>query len=323
MRRFLLRRLAQAALTVLLVATVAFALIHLAPGDPFSATLEQTTVSDEIRERWRAAYGFDRPLHEQYVRYLANTLRGDFGYSFSLHRPVASALASAIPNTLLLMGVAVMGSFALGIAVGVIQAVRRGSMTDRVLAGGSLFFYSMPEFWLGLMMLLIFAHWIPIFPPGGVIDPVMHDYLGVWGQLGDRLAHLALPALTLMLVSGAVVARYQRSAVLDVVHQDFVRTARAKGVSERAVIAHHVLRNALLPVITIFGLAFPALLGGAVFVEKVFAWPGMGLLAVNAIATRDYPLVVATVVIAGVMVSLGSMLADVLYAAADPRLRSG
>ena len=306
---------------VLLVATITFVLIHLAPGDPFTATLESPAVSESVRAQWRAAYGLDRPLHEQYLLYIRNGLRGDFGYSHSLHRPVSEALGTAVPNTLLLMSVALAASFLLGVALGILQAARQGTAVDRALSAGSLFFYSMPDFWLALMALLVFAYWIPIFPVGGIVDPVLHDYLGFWGRVGDRLHHLVLPALTLTLLAAAGIARYQRSAMLDVIGQDYVRTARAKGVGPRAVILRHALRNALLPVITLLGLAFPVLLGGAVFVEKVFAWPGLGLLAVNAIATRDYPLVLAAAVIGGVMVTLGSLIADILYAVADPRLR--
>lgn len=321
MTGYVVRRLAQAGLIVFLVASISFVLIHLAPGDPFAASMEHPGITDEVRARWSAAYGFDRPLYEQYWRYLSNMTRGDFGYSFSTHRPVGSALRAAIPNTLLLMLVAIVASFAVGIAVGVVQAVARGRTADHTLRAGSLFFYSMPDFWLALVILLLFAYRIPLFPVGGMIDPVMYDYLSGWGKLLDRLHHLVLPALTLTLLTTAAIARYQRAAMLDILHSDFVRTALAKGSSRSRIVLHHALRNALLPVITIFGLAFPALLGGAVFIEKVFAWPGMGLLAVNAIATRDYPLITATVVIGGAMVAAGNLLADLLYAVADPRLR--
>lgn len=318
---FVLRRAGQAVLTVLFVMTLSFLLIRLAPGDPFSASLENPAVSEAVRQRWRAAAGLDRPLGEQYLRYIANAARGDFGPSFSKGRSVRAELADAIPNTLLLMAVALCASFAIGIALGVYQAARRDTVADRALGAGSLFFYSMPDFWLALMLLLLLGYEARLFPIGGLVDATIHDYLGFWGRLGDRLRHLVLPALTLTLLSAAAIARYQRAAVLDVATQDFVRTARAKGLSERQIVLQHVLRNALLPVITILGLSFPALLGGAVFIEKVFAWPGMGLLAVEAIATRDYYLVTATVVIGGTLVAMGSLLADILYAAVDPRLR--
>jgi peptide/nickel transport system permease protein len=186
----------------------------------------------------------------------------------------------------------------------------------------TLFFFSIPEFWLALMVLLVFTYWLPLFPSSGMTSPSF-DYatFGLLGKLGDRLRHLVLPTGTLALVISAVIARYQRAALLDVVHDDYIRTARAKGVAERTILARHALRNALLPVITLFGLAFPALVGGAVFVENVFGWPGMGSLTVSAINNRDYHLVTGSVIVASTMVVLGNLLADLLYAAADPRLR--
>jgi peptide/nickel transport system permease protein len=244
------------------------------------------------------------------------------GYSHSMHRYVGDVIAEVLPRTLLLMGVALVASFLLGIAVGVLQAVRRGSWVDRSASSVLLFFYSIPDFWLALMALLAFAYWIPIFPTGGMIDQVMHDYLSLGGRVRDVLAHLVLPSLTLALLSAAGIARYQRAALLDVLPQDFVRTARAKGLAERTVVLKHALRNALLPVITLLGLSLPALVGGTFFIEKVFSWPGMGYLAANAIAARDYDLVSGTVIVGGIVVALGSLVADLLYAAADPRLRA-
>jgi peptide/nickel transport system permease protein len=266
-------------------------------------------------------YGLDRPVGEQYCRYLANVLHGDFGFSFPHRRAVSAVLADAIPNTLLLMGVAIVLSFLLGITVGIVQARRRGRPLDWGLGLGSLFFYSMPDFWLALMMLLVFAYWLRLFPVTGMFDPIMYPYLGFWGRTTDRLWHLVLPATTLALLSAAQVAYHQRGAVLEVARQDFVRTAHAKGLSERRVVLHHILRNALLPVITLFGLALPALLGGSVFVEKIFSWPGMGMITVDAIGTRDYPLLTAAVIVASIMVVAGSLIADLLYAMADPRIR--
>jgi peptide/nickel transport system permease protein len=248
-------------------------------------------------------------------------VRGDLGYSTSQRRPVGAVLATALPNTLLLMMVALGASFAMGIAIGVFQAVRRGTGPDRLLGGATLFFYSMPDFWLALMMMLTFAYWIPLFPVTGMVDAVMYPYWPFWRRFLDRAHHLVLPALTLTLLTAAVIARYQRAAMLDVAHDDYVRTARAKGLAERVIVRRHALRNALLPIITLFGLAFPALLGGTVFVERIFSWPGMGFLTFTAIMTRDYHLVTGSVIVGSVMVVVGSLLADVLYAAADPRLR--
>ena len=322
MRAFLVRRLVQAGVIVVLVTSLTFFLIHAAPGDPFASAFENPFATEAQRERLREQFGLDRPLGEQYVRYIANVARGELGYSFSLRRPVSEAIGAFLPNTLLLMGVSLTASFALGVALGVLQAVRRGRVTDRALGAASLFFYSLPDFWFALMAILLFSYRLRMFPVGGIVDPVLHQYLGFWASVGDRLIHLVLPATTLTLLSAAAIARYQRSAMLDVVHLEFVRTARAKGLRDRAVILRHALRNALLPTVTLIGLAFPALLGGAVFIEKIFSWPGMGQMAVNAVSTRDYPLVTASVIIGAAMVAAGSLLADLLSAAIDPRLRA-
>jgi peptide/nickel transport system permease protein len=320
--RFLGRRLAQAAVIVAFVATISFALIHLAPGDPFSAVMDNPTVSETVRLTLRAQYGFDRPLPEQFARYVGRLAHGDLGWSFSHDRTVLEVLGSALPNTLLLMGVALVGSFALGILIALIQVARRGTATDHILSGVTLLLLSMPDFWLAILALLAFTYWLPVFPVGGAVDPVMHEYMGFGARVLDRLRHLILPAATLTVLAAGAVARYQRSALLDVLPADYIRTARLKGLTEREILRRHALRNALLPIITLIGLSFPALLTGAFFIEKIFAWPGMGLAVVNAIGTRDYPLVVGGVIIGSIMVTLGSLLADLLYAWADPRVRN-
>jgi peptide/nickel transport system permease protein len=312
----------QAAAIVAIVATITFALIHLAPGDPFSAVMDNPNVSEHVRATLRAQYGLDRPLPEQFVRYVGQLAQGELGWSFSHDQPVREVLARALPNTLLLMTIALVGSFALGILIALIQVARRGSVTDHALSGISLFFFSMPDFWLAILALLTFTYWLPLFPVGGAIDPVMHDYMGLGGRIVDRLRHLVLPALTLTVLAAPGVARYQRAALLDVLPADYIRTARLKGLTEREILRRHALRNALLPIISLVGLSFPALLTGAFFIEKIFAWPGMGLAVVNAIGTRDYPLVIGGVIIGSIMVTLGSILADLLYAWADPRLRA-
>ena len=292
---------------------------------PFVSTVRCFTVSmagSLLSGRGPCFFGFDRPMPEQFIRYVNALAHGELGWSFSHEQPVLEVLGSALPNTLLLMGVALVGSFALGILIALIQVARRGSIIDHTLSGISLFFYSMPDFWLAILTLLAFTYWLPIFPVGGTVDPVMHEYMGLGRRLVDRLSHLALPALTLTLLASAVVARYQRAALLDVLPADYIRTARLKGLTEREILRRHVLRNALLPIISLVGLSFPALLTGAFFVEKIFSWPGMGYAVITAIGTRDYPLVVGGVIIGSIMVTLGSLLSDLLYAWADPRLRS-
>lgn len=319
MRRFLAARLLQSAIVVAVVTTIVFFLVHLAPGDPFS--YESARMTPAVRAALRHRFGYDRPLAEQYVRYVSSVATGHLGWSQSRQEPVARAIADALPRTLLLVGLSIVCSFVVGIALGVAQAARRGSWFDRLTSGALLVFYSVPDFWLALMLLLALAYWVPIFPAGGMIDVVMHDYLGFWGALWDRVVHLVLPVLALTLLTSAAVARYQRAAMLEVLPHEFVRVARAKGLDERRVVWHHALRNALLPVITLLGLWLPAIVGGSVFIEKIFAWPGMGLLTVDAIAARDYDVVTASVIVGGAMVAIGSLLADLLYAVADPRLR--
>ena len=321
MAAFLARRLLQGIIVVALVATIVFALIHSAPGDPFSAALENPSITEDIRETWRKAYGLDRPITEQYARYVASVFRGDLGFSFSLQRPVLDVISDAMPNTLLLMGAGLLGGFALGIATAVAQVRRFGKRTDRILGSISLTLFSVPDFWLALLMLVAFAYWIPVFPIGGATDPVMYSSLSTAGRIVDRLLHLVLPALTLTLLYFPLIARYQRAALLDVMPADYITSARARGVTESSIVARHALRNGLLPIVTLVGIAFPALLTGAVFIEKVFSWPGMGLVIVNSIGSRDYPLLMAAVLMASVFVVAGSLVADILYRWLDPRLR--
>ncbi len=314
-------RVGQAIVVLWVVATLAFVLIHAAPGDPFG--FDAPSVSPAVRAHWRELYGLDEPLATQYVVWLRNLARGDLGYSWSLHEPVSDALADALPRTLYLMGTAVFASFLLGIGLALFQVRRLGTRRARWAGTVALFFYSLPDFWLALVLLLAFAYWWPILPAGYPVDMITHAYMPFWRAVGDRLSHLVLPALTLTLLTTAGVARFQRQELLDVLPLDFVRTARAKGLDERTVIRRHVLRNALMPTITLVGLAIPALLGGAVFVEKIYAWQGMGWLTVTAIGNRDYQLVLGGVLVGTVMVVLGNLVADLAYLVADPRLRVG
>lgn len=320
MTAWLVRRLGAAIAIVFAVVTLTFFLLHLAHGSPFIPPAGQD-VDPAVAERLCRQYGCDRPLAVQYVKYLTAVLHGELGESFGLHRPAADALADAMPNTVLLAATALLIDFALGLALGVYQAARRRRVADIALGNVALFVNSMPTFWLGLVLLLVFAQRWGWFPIGGVSNVVLCPAIDSVRCLGDRLWHLTLPALTLGLVGAASTARYQRAAMLEVLGQDYVRTARAKGLRERRVLLVHTLRNALLPLITLFGLAFPFLLTGAVLVETVFAWPGMGRLAVTAIFQRDYPVVTAAALVASVMVVVGNLIADVLYAVVDPRIR--
>ena len=316
------RRTLVAALVAFLVATLTFGLIHAAPGEPFAAMFDNPRMTSEMVQRMRAQYGLDRPLGEQYIRYMSSLVRGDMGESFEQRRPVRDVLADALPKTLLLMTTALVVAFALGVGLGALQAYRRGSRFDTITGNLSLTIASIPEYLLALALLSLFAYIFPLLPTSGMSDPVLWRFFSPLERLTDVAKHLVLPATTLALIYGAVVSRYQRAALLDVLPDDFVRTARAKGVSPPRVLFGHALRNALLPTITLIGLVFPALVSGAVFVESVYSWPGMGHTIVEALEARDYPLVVGSVVVGSVFVLLGSLVADAAAAIADPRTRA-
>jgi peptide/nickel transport system permease protein len=320
-RRYLAARLLQALGVIVFVTTVSFVVVHLAPGDPIEAALQGPHVTETTRQQWRASFGLDRPISEQYVRWVANVARGNLGYSLSYRRPVRDVFADALPRTLLLTGLASLLAFALGITVGLLQAERAQSARDRWLGRGLLLLYSVPDFWLALVVLMLFAYRLPFFPAGGLKDTVMYDYLSPGGQLLDRIKHLVLPVVTLALLSSAAIARFQRSALLAVLPSDWMRTALAKGLSWRDAVRRHAFRNALLPTITLFGLSLPVFASGAVFVEKVFSWPGMGMVTVTAIGARDYHLVTGGVLVMSVVVVVGALVADVAVAVADPRIR--
>jgi peptide/nickel transport system permease protein len=317
---WLVRRVAASIAIVFAVVTFTFVLVHLAPGRPFVPGAE-TPMDPAVVAELRREFGLDQPLLVQYVKYLGALARGQLGQSFALHRPVADVLTDALPNTLILTGAALGIELLLGLALGVYQAVYARRLPDVGIGYATLFLNSVPVFWLGLLLLLVFGEWLRWFPVGGVVNPVVHDSLPWAGRVADRLWHLALPALTLGCVGAAGTARYQRAAVLEVIGQDYVRTARAKGLRERRVVLVHALRNALLPLVTLFGLSFPFLLTGAVLVESVFAWPGLGRLSVEAIFRRDYPVVMAAAICASGLAVLGNLVADLLYAVADPRIR--
>jgi peptide/nickel transport system permease protein len=318
------RRALQGVAIVWLVATFTFVLVALAPGDVVDAMYSSPNVPAEVRALRKSELCLDRGIVPRYGCWLRSLATGELGYSSMRGRSVSSALAAAIPNTLLFMGVALTAMFVVGIATGLVQAWRPNSPVDRIVGAISMLCYAMPDFWLGLILLFVFSTTLGWFPTVGIQDPVLYAYgnASVWGHLVDRLAHLTLPVTTFVLVSFAGIARFERAALLDVLSQDYIRTARAKGASERRVLLHHALRNALLPIVTLVGLNLPALLGGAVLIETVFSWPGMGWLTTQAVAQRDYPLVIACVTAASALVVLGTLLADLLYAVVDPRVRS-
>jgi peptide/nickel transport system permease protein len=323
---YLLRRLLGAIPLLLGILTLIFFVVHLAPGDP-TARFFNPNVSPEVIEQMRRNLGLDQPLHIQYWKWLSSFLTGDFGYSFGQMRPIAEILPETLWNTLQLTLVSLVVIFIVGMLIGIVQAVRQYSLADNVLTFVALFFYSMPSFWFALMLILILSlragqeGWFLSFPASGMTS-IDYEYLGAGGKALDRLRHLVLPAIALGIGSAAGVARYMRGAMLEVIHQDYIRTARAKGLSERAVIFKHALRNALIPIITLLGLYLPFLLSGAVLVETIFAWPGMGRAIVEAILARDYPMVMATSFVIAAIVVLGNLLSDLLYAVVDPRIRN-
>jgi peptide/nickel transport system permease protein len=313
------RRLLASAAIVFAVVTFIFILIHLAPGRPCGGQNE--LVDPRVCDQINRDLGLDKPIIAQYWRYLVALAHGNLGYSFSLKRPVSDAIADTIPYTLQLAGAALVLDFLLGLSLGIYQATRANRLPDVVLANVTLFIYSLPTFWLALLLLLLFGEKLAWFPVGGASDPIFCPVVDSLYCVADRLWHLVLPAATLGLVGAAGTARFQRAAMLDVANHEYIRTARAKGLPERRVILRHQLRNALLSFITRFGLAIPFLLTGAVLIETIFAWPGMGRLAFDAILTRDYPLVTATALIASIVVVAGNLVADLLLGVADPRLR--
>ena len=326
MTRYILRRLAGAIPLVLGIATIIFFLVSLAPGDPVDRLLAPG-VTQEVIDQTRANFGLDQPIHIRYVKWMGATLRGDLGHSISNARPVREVLAAALPNTLLLAACALVIAFVIGIFVGTVQGTKQHSIFDSVASVVLLFFYSMPSFWLALMLMLwlsVYARnvwgWPIWFPASGVTSFDFQDMSGL-DQFKDRVMHLVLPTLSLSLVLIAGIARYMRSSMLEVIRQDYVRTARAKGLPERVVIFKHALRNALIPIVTLVGMYIPFLFSGAVFIESIFAWPGMGRMLVDAIGQRDYSLIMAGTFFFALMVVIGNRSTDVLYAVVDPRIR--
>ncbi len=292
-----------------------------APGDPLSRLQGDRLLSREEIASLRERYGLDQPLLTQFGAFVGGLARGDLGVSIEYGRPVTSLLAERLPATLQLGGAVILLNFTLGLWLGVRQAVRRGSREDRWLTVASLGGYATPSFWLGLVLAwLVGVKW-GLLPPAGHSDPLLDSGAGFLERTVDLLRHLALPVLTLSAVTIATTMRHQRNAMLDVLRDPFMLTARAKGLSERAVTWRHAWRNALFPVVTLFGLWLPILVTGSVFVEAVFAWPGLGSLAAAAVGHRDYPLLMGAALLTAVLVVAASLLTDLVYALLDPRVR--
>jgi peptide/nickel transport system permease protein len=313
-KRYVVRRLLLLVPVLLGVSVVVFMVLHLSPGDPAEIMLGSQASQQDLA-RLRSELGLDEPLHVQYVRWLAHVARGDLGRSLWMKRPVLAEVVARLGATLVLTATALVLSTVAGIALGVLSAARPNSLLDRASAVASLFGASMPVFWLGIVLMVIFALWLGWLPASGMYAP----YGG--GSARDLLAHLVLPAVTLAAASVTIIARLTRSAMLDILGQDYVRTARAKGLVERAVVLRHALKNALIPIVTVVGVQAGYLLGGAVLTETVFAWPGVGTLMVQGILARDFPLVQGCVLVVALSFVLVNLAVDLLYAFIDPRIR--
>lgn len=314
MSRYLIRRLLQMIPILFGVSIIIFFIVHSTPGNPY-AYLFGPRVDPLMKEKLMREMGFYDPLPVQYYRWLMETLKGNLGYSVRTGTPVIEMMQSRIPNTLILTGSAFVLSLFLSIPFGVISATRQYSWIDYIVTSFAFMGISLPSFFAALLAVYLLAVKWPIFPMNGVITA------GEPFRLLDMLYHLALPAVTLALRDMAGYTRYTRSSMLEVMRQDYVRTARAKGLAERVVIYKHALRNGLIPIITLLGFSLPGLFGGTIIFESIFAWPGMGLLSIEAVGNRDYAVLMVVNMFFAVLVILGNLVADILYAVVDPRIR--
>lgn len=311
MSRFVLRRVLESLVLVLLITIFTFFLIHSAPGGP--SILLDPSMSPEDMARLSAAYGLDQPVLVQYFRWLGRLFQGDLGFSLGLGRPVAELVMGALPATLLLSGAALLLALVIAIPAGIIAAIRRDTLLDQIVTGASFFGLSLPVFWYGLILIVIFAVTLNWLPAGGMNTPGDNSFL-------DTLRHLILPAITLATVNMAQLVRYTRSAMLSVLKQDYIRTARAKGIRESRVINAHAFRTALVPVVTLLGMLIPRLVGGAAITESVFSWPGLGRLAISAASRQDYPTIMGITLLISIIVIVMNLIVDLLYSRLDPRV---
>jgi peptide/nickel transport system permease protein len=316
MFRYLYQRLAQSAILLVLVSMIAFGLLYLAPGGPLSQFALTPGMSQADLDRIATQMGLNRPLPVQYWDWFSRLAAGDWGKSFRDGRPVLTVIGDHLFATLLLMGSSTLIAILLGTWIGIKGAIARYSVFDYLATVGAMVALSIPTFWFGLVTIYIFSVKLRWLPAGNIMT------IGN-GSLLDYLHHLIAPSLVLALVTVAIWSRYMRTATLDAINQDYVRTARAKGLPERVVLFHHVVRNALLPMITLAGLQLPTLLGGALVTETVFTWPGMGRLFLDSLSYRDYPVVMGLLMVSAVLVLVGNLLADIVCAMVDPRIRVG
>ena len=318
-RRYIIIRILQLGPLLIGISLVSFFIMHLAPGDPIALFVDPNIEPSEL-VRIRANFGLDQPLIVQYFKWLFNAVKLDFGQSYLTGQPVITEIWERMPNTLLLMVPSLFLMLIIAIPVGVVSAVKKNSWFDNLFTIISFSGMAIPSFWLGLMFMLIFSVWLKWFPSVGMVSFGMQETgYGMW--LLDLIRHMILPVMTMTILSLSGITRYQRAAMLEVLNQDFIKVARAKGLPERVVIFKHALRNALIPTITILGLSLPGLFGGAFIIETIFAWPGMGRLGVQAIFARNYPVIMGIVMLSAFLIVMGNLLADIGYALVDPRIR--
>ncbi len=324
MTAYVVRRLLWMVPILLGVSVITFTMLKNVPGDPVSQMVAtgrsggaRATQAD--RERLARQYGLDKPVYIQYVDWLREIARGNLGTSFESNRPVLELILERLPNTMKLAGISLVLTLLIALPLGIISAVKQNTATDYALTFVSFVGISIPSFWLALMILYFFGvelHW---FPTRGMRSIMVEP--GFWNGLKDSAQHYVLPVFAVTLIGLSGYVRFQRAAMLEVIGQDYIRTARAKGVPERTVILKHAWRNALLPIITLLGYVLVVLVEGSIVVETIFTWPGMGLLAVDALSNKDYPLVMGVVLLSSAMILLGTLLSDILYALVDPRVR--
>ena len=314
MLRFTLRRLIESIPTLIGITIITFVLVHMVPGNPALVMLGPHANAHNIAMIDKQ-YGFNKPLYVQYFIWIWQVLHGNFGRSYTTNMQVTTLIGQALPRTLSIVGLSTVLAYIIAIFQGLYQAKNKGRLSDNVVTVFAYFFYAMPTFWLGVLLIIWFSISIPIFPPGGIVDPGQAFTFVAW------FSHILLPVITLTIVTVAFMGRFMRQSVIDALVQDYIRTARAKGLHERTVLYRHAFRNSLLPIITLFGFSIGGLLAGALFTEEVFNYPGMGYLFWHSAITRDYPTVFAIVLIIGATTIAGNLLADILYAVADPRIR--
>lgn len=324
MTAYVVRRLLWMLPLLLGVSVITFTMLKRAPGDPVASILAEARTSggqltQADRQRLRQQYGLDKPAYEQYVDWLGLVVRGNLGTSTRMNQPVTHVIRERLPNTAKLAAVSLALTLLIALPLGIISAVKQYSWVDYLLTTFNFVGISIPQFWLALMLLYFLAVKVGWFPVNGMHGAYVQG--GTLAHLKDSALHFVLPVTSLTLAGLAGYMRYQRAAMLEVLNQDYVRTARAKGLSERAVILLHAWRNSLIPIITLLGYVLVVLVEGSVVVENIFSWPGMGSLAVESLTQRDYPMVLAIVLLSAVLILLGTLLSDILYAVADPRVR--